>query len=244
MIFVSPHLDDVTFSCAGLISRLRRKRLGVQCISVFTEGEADCSGRRREDEAAASFLDIESLHLGFIDAPFRIPRPQNLIFGTPSNALSDEIAAHFRTVFKTCDLIYAPLGVGWHVDHLTVFRAATEAAVAVRKPIYYYAEKPYSLIPGQTELRLGDHNALNKFVDHWFKATYVRKFLSGWSRDYVSRKAALQAPVGRLVEDSISLTPEERLLAKKAAGIFESQYSNFFGETELESGFDAERYFR
>lgn len=92
-LFLSPHLDDIALSCAGLVHQLTRAgervRVAVVCTGdtpkgiVLSEaarhvhwewqlGEHNpYAARRAEDIAACEAFGIEPLHLGFLDAVYR-----------------------------------------------------------------------------------------------------------------------------------------------------------------------------
>jgi LmbE family N-acetylglucosaminyl deacetylase len=96
-LFVSPHLDDVVFSCGGLVAQLAASGARVVIASVFTEGpepgepvsdviqslhklwkmEDDAAvtrfwcGRREEDAAAVGALGAQHLWLAYRDALYR-----------------------------------------------------------------------------------------------------------------------------------------------------------------------------
>lgn len=91
-LFVSPHLDDIALSCAGLAGRLARQGRRVIMATFCTAdyegpfplspaaqhehwqwqlGEQPYRHRRAEDRQAADLLGAEALHLGLLDAIYR-----------------------------------------------------------------------------------------------------------------------------------------------------------------------------
>ncbi len=91
-LFLSPHLDDIGLSCAGLAGRLARQGERVIIATFCTAdyegpfalspaarhehrqwqlGERPYHHRRAEDRQAADLLGAEALHLGLLDAIYR-----------------------------------------------------------------------------------------------------------------------------------------------------------------------------
>ena len=89
-IFFSPHLDDVTLSCGGLITKLHKaKILVVTIFSGIDEGKTSNFGkqfiflsgfnnardfiesRKSEEKRVARFLGYDFLFLNYPDAIFR-----------------------------------------------------------------------------------------------------------------------------------------------------------------------------
>ena len=152
-LFVSPHLDDVAFSCAGTAMLLARDGWDVTVVTVFTRSVANPSGfalncqldkglprevdymamRREEDREFCRRAGLaEPLHLDFPEAPHRgytcAADLFNGIHGDDSVTIPEFSA----------DLVFAPQGLGNHVDHLQVVRAITE-------PTVRYQDAPYAI---------------------------------------------------------------------------------------------------
>lgn len=91
-LFISPHLDDVVFSCGGYAYRLAASGKKVIIATVFTAddssaqptswlakrysrgwnlGDNPFAARRQEDLVAARSLGVQAVHLGFLDAIYR-----------------------------------------------------------------------------------------------------------------------------------------------------------------------------
>ncbi len=157
-IFFSPHLDDVVFSCAGQVLREVEAGFEVIVATLFSEGEGH-AGRREEDAHATAALGARSVWLGLLDAPFR-----NAYYDRFTRLLGrrhvDEdavfvadIAGRLQAFIEQHDAeeIFAPLGVGSHVDHGLCF----EAVSACRgRPLYFYEDRPYAHTPGAVQARL------------------------------------------------------------------------------------------
>src|SRR5262249_44072470 len=90
-LFISPHLDDAVLSAGSLIAFLADKA-PVKVVTIFTEASSlphtrlakavvrNCGledafvfveERKKEDRALFQKLNVPTVHLGFIDAPWR-----------------------------------------------------------------------------------------------------------------------------------------------------------------------------
>ncbi|WP_120715989.1 PIG-L deacetylase family protein [Tsuneonella amylolytica] len=163
----SPHLDDAVFSAGATLAAHALGGDTVRVVTCFTgsvasptgfalacqrdkglEAEADYMAlRRAEDREACAAIGAEAAHLPLLEAPhrgydsaaalFAGAHPGDDIAPPLREALAREIAAFAP------DTIYAPFGVGNHVDHLAV-RAALEA-VASALPVVWWEDYPYAM---------------------------------------------------------------------------------------------------
>jgi LmbE family N-acetylglucosaminyl deacetylase len=171
LMFLSPHLDDVSLACGGLISLLGDR---ATVVTVFTADEPDIlsdesriflrnciystskltSARRKEDESASKHLRCHFIHLGFLDGIYRynatevpVYPSRAALFGQVSeqeSVLIGEIRKALRRVQKreSFELICLPLAIGGHVDH----RICREMANLCdhQRRIVFYQEPTYS----------------------------------------------------------------------------------------------------
>lgn len=167
-LFLSPHLDDVAFSCGGTLASLADRGWRTAMVTAFTASIHPATGfalacqldkglspdvdymalRREEDRAAAAILGVTELRwLELPEAPHRGYGAAPALFGDIRD--DDEIwrtlAAHIaalRAELKP-DLILAPQGLGGHVDHRQLIRAVqeTEDGTAVA----WYRDTPYAI---------------------------------------------------------------------------------------------------
>lgn len=184
MLLLSPHFDDVAFSCAGSLCQHIAAGQRALVVTVFAGPPAsdlplrpihrsilpqdDVSGsglhalwqqRRVEDDAAMDVLGCGRLHWEFPDAIFRpgIDRWAQ-IWGreeADGSGLLLQLAERLLALWQRCGqpVLFAPLGVGSHIDHLLCFAAAKQVAAAGAET-WYYEELPYSLRPGVLDQRL------------------------------------------------------------------------------------------
>lgn len=113
--------------------------------------------RRAEDEAAMERLGARFVHLGWQDAIYR-GRPESNVWYYPTmgslfgSVLHDEereVPAVLAVVVQEMveggrpTRVYAPLGVGGHVDHVLAHRAAWQL-YALGWPVAFYEDVPYA----------------------------------------------------------------------------------------------------
>jgi LmbE family N-acetylglucosaminyl deacetylase len=111
--------------------------------------------RRAEDRDVLAGLGAAPVHLGFRDALFRRGRrrPAYPTFrfdaargrvASCDAGLAAQVSARVCAMARAHEagVIFAPIGVGRHVDHLITRRAAW--ALAGRIPVVYYSDFPYS----------------------------------------------------------------------------------------------------
>lgn len=165
-VFVSPHLDDVAFSCGGTAAQLARRGVRVTLATVFTRSVARPSGfalacqtdkglaadvdymalRRAEDVAAARCMGVaDVVHLDLPEAPHREYGDARELFAgvRGGDEVWREASAALRLLVgsRTPDAVFVPQGLGGHVDHLQVIRACAESGVGT----HAYRDTPYAL---------------------------------------------------------------------------------------------------
>ncbi len=179
-VYLSPHLDDAALSCGGQISARARAGERVLVLTLFTADEPAGGGsdlietlhglfgleggvvahRRREDIAACEALGAELRHVPLPEAIYRIDSEGSYlytairaIFSTPSPADSRTVEALTGVMAEFADVpeVFAPLGVGGHVDHVLT-RSAAELSFG---RLSYYEEIPYVETWGALRRALG-----------------------------------------------------------------------------------------
>jgi LmbE family N-acetylglucosaminyl deacetylase len=180
-VYLSPHLDDAVLSCGGAIAAHcdagARALVVTLCTAVpsadqfgplaeefrgdwsLSQEEA-VSTRLREDLEAIERIGADSLWAGMLDSIYRLPfgyDTREKLFGTPDPAdpLYEELRAFLQGLHERMPaaIFYAPLGVGYHVDHQITFsvaRATIGHALAFYEDVYYVLE------PGQLERRMAE----------------------------------------------------------------------------------------
>ena len=186
-LFLSPHYDDIPLSAGATVRILAESGLAPETLIVFgsepdqnrplsafaeamherwglTANEV-ISGRQAEEAAAAAVLGAQTHVLPFRDAIYRgdYYLSDDDLFGTPASeeaSLPAKIAASLDLASSpdAATRIYAPLGVGKHVDHQLVHLAAHELA-GKGWDVWFYEDIPYALKPGALDARLAEVRA-------------------------------------------------------------------------------------
>ncbi len=169
-LFLSPHSDDAVYSCGGCIAQLALSGADVQILTLMAgtpaaplpdtpvlrdnhgrwdAGTSPMRQRREEDRKAAELLGASVHYADLLDCIYRMARGRALyptedaLWGEihPDDPASGQLRALELPPAQT---LYAPLGVGAHVDHRLVRDWALE--VAAQNPpfaVVFYAEYPY-----------------------------------------------------------------------------------------------------
>jgi LmbE family N-acetylglucosaminyl deacetylase len=151
-LYISPHLDDVAWSCAGHIAQQIADGERIVVATVFSRGD---DARRVEDAAAVAAVGASSIHLPFDDAPvrlgcratFRALMLQAPLHAPTVQAVATSIAELIEREAPTT--VWWPLGIGGHIDHRTVFAASRRLAGTW----HYYEDRPYAFVPALVQLR-------------------------------------------------------------------------------------------
>jgi LmbE family N-acetylglucosaminyl deacetylase len=168
-LYLSPHLDDAVLSCGGQIAARARRGESVGIVTL-TAGDPpagelpplacelhaawnlnrSCEPRRAEDRQACARLGAQCIHLEEPEAMYRrssgagTPFYPTLeaVFGPvhPEDGAGRTWTDALRHLPPAAQVI-APLGVGGHVDHALVRRAAEAVFGAA---LAYYEEYPYA----------------------------------------------------------------------------------------------------
>lgn len=170
-IFLSPHYDDVVFSCGGLIWELLAQLNNVEIWTVCG-GNPDFDNlspfaahlhqrwgtalnavhiRQKEDRKAAKILGVKIRSMPIPDCIYRHSdegafyyTTEDSLFGeldVREQVLVDRLASEIIHQIPAEVQLIAPLGVGNHVDHQLTRQAAQMAC----PNLWYYAEVPYIL---------------------------------------------------------------------------------------------------
>lgn len=170
IVILSPHLDDAVLSLGGFIAREVAVGRSVEVVSCFTSGPpldtisperrvfGDYSMRRAEDERALAVLGAKYRWLDLHERIWReppLPRTRSVfptyVFRTPPKMedfteLKSIRAQIARILDGGASVVYAPLAIGHHVDHVEVALAALREVLGggAFDRIRFY-EDPYAL---------------------------------------------------------------------------------------------------
>lgn len=167
VLCISPHLDDVALSMAATVRAHVQRGQRVLVASLFTHAGPRDAGpfkrreypaRRAEDERACRMLGASVLHAGLLDAPFRSPVYRDfagICFARDRRDASDQrgAGAMVRRIVAAARprRVYAPLGVGEHLDHRLTFDAARDLRGV---DLWFYEDRPYAWVRHAVALRL------------------------------------------------------------------------------------------
>jgi LmbE family N-acetylglucosaminyl deacetylase len=168
-LFVSPHLDDVAFSCGGTLAALKAKGWTVGLVTVFTRSVPGPRGfalqcqtskglgpevdymalRREEDRAFATHLGVDHLAWGDLEeAPHRGYDSAQALFQPPrqDDAIEEAVARSLKPLLWELkpDRVFVPQALGSHVDHVQVVRAVKGLGIPANR-VLYYRDTPYAL---------------------------------------------------------------------------------------------------
>jgi LmbE family N-acetylglucosaminyl deacetylase len=210
-LYISPRSGDALLSCAARLHADVGKGRTALVLTLF-EGPAFA-------EAAGpvpSLLRVDSLSLGLSPAQVRHPR-QSALSSLRFDAFPEDDALREQIARVLIDLrprvgprqVFAPLGVGGHVDH----RIAHDAAILAfggreaGRNVFLYEERPEALGPGQVRLRLGllgarlpagaagsaERSSFLRYLARHPRAAHLRGEAGGW----LDRARALRRAAGR-----------------------------------------------
>jgi LmbE family N-acetylglucosaminyl deacetylase len=164
VVFAAPAPEGVTLSPFALGMHAQWERDAGASLDAINEI------RRGEEQAAARLLGLELTWLDLPDAPYRrgsdgrfLYASDAELFGTVAaeerRRLAPYIANKVRAVAASAGTrgpvrVFAPLGVGHHVDHQLTFWAARR--LGPRFGTLFYEDYPYASRPGALEARLAE----------------------------------------------------------------------------------------
>lgn len=187
IIYISPHIDDVGFSCpASLLDNKKERMLVITIFSHPNNPENKKYKQRFREEKKASQIGNYDYHLAaFLDAPFRNSKFcsfNGLAWGKDDEQLTKEVQNYIENIIDstTPHTLIAPLGVGRHIDH----RIAHQACYNIKKDcdIWYYEDRPYAFTKHSVNARLFELGyitefSLEEFMKSFLETPYVNKFL-------------------------------------------------------------------
>lgn len=170
-IYLSPHLDDAALSCGGSIAALTARGAKVLVVTICTAAPfADAPGaaaqalhahtpgspeetvaaRLREDRLAMQRLGADFHWANELDAIYRgaLYASAAALFAAPAagDPLRTALGAFVERVQRQAPAaaVYAPLGVGGHVDHVIAHDCVRDAYGA---RALFYEDLPYAIAP-------------------------------------------------------------------------------------------------
>ena len=191
-LYLSPHFDDVVFSCgASIVHRVKHgERIVVVTvcaalppneISPFAKSLHErWSGlgefnRVEEDRRAIKHLGADYVHLNYPDCIYRRSLEGEWLYVSEESLWGDLSLSDVDRVEELAQLIqhsaplkpnaeiWSPFAIGDHVDHQWVKLAASALGKMAKNPIRYYADYPYAeKFIGGTRLPYDESDRLTK----------------------------------------------------------------------------------
>ena len=167
-IYLSPHLDDASLSAGGWIYEQTQAGIPVEIWTIMCgfppdnelspyaqfmhnqwgmeSAEAVVRGRRQEDINSAKILGATVQHFDFLDCIYRRDKDGNWLYDSifidplpQEDDFPKQIADEISKRLNPDDKLVCQFGIGKHVDHVIVRRAAE----LLNKPLLYVADIPY-----------------------------------------------------------------------------------------------------
>lgn len=183
-LFLSPHYDDAVYSSGATIYQLTQSGQPVTILTVMAgyprppypdtpivrdnhtrwqAGDEPVRTRRNEDQRAAEILGATVIYLDHLDCIYRVSSAGDALYPDEDSLWGDihpEDPTHTALINHPLELnnitdIYAPLGVGDHVDHQIVHQWGiwlVENHPHLR--LWFYADFPYIRKPNALKQHL------------------------------------------------------------------------------------------
>ncbi len=162
VVHLSPHSDDAAFSSAGVLHACGLRGIPVRIVTCFslssysrsaTHGDAarNTEVRKAEDRRFAATLPgpVTLRWLDLPDAPLRPAHagkhPCKEATMTPDDtALAASIESQVADDIDDATWVFAPLGLGRHIDHLVARDAGAAIARKGRARVAFWEDLPYA----------------------------------------------------------------------------------------------------
>ncbi len=168
-LFLSPHYDDAIYSCGGTIYDRIQQGESVEILTIMAGiptiplpntpvladnhqrwqiGDNPVLIRRQEDQIASDIIGAKTQYADILDCIYRTvdgiacyPTESSLWKTIHPN--DPALSALAQISLPDHDILYAPFGVGDHVDHLIVRDWAWQLAQNTNFTVQFYIEYPY-----------------------------------------------------------------------------------------------------
>ena len=183
IIFISPHLDDVVYSCSQLLRDKKKEGNNILVITLFTQYDREDDSdniflngklRKEEDKEALEELGVDLMYLDYPELMIRdklkdysvlkqIVEPiRTLCYVKGDNYLPDIINQDLQEIINQNETeeLYFPAAIGFHPDHILTFRACYNLK---NVKLIIYEDFPYCIHTVYRNLRLSFINTKNKF---------------------------------------------------------------------------------
>jgi LmbE family N-acetylglucosaminyl deacetylase len=192
-IYLSPHFDDVVFSCSGTICSQKAQGIQVLVATLFAgdpqppfsplaqachqlwqipEGTPPYHIRKAEDEKAMSALGVEYVWLNWLEAIYRVPDLSDLseindhranVHHDPIFPILSQWLVDLHAAYPNATIV-VPLGVGGHRDHRIILQAALN--VLDHAILLFFEDFPYvAYLPEEAMALVRSYNLVPLEVD-------------------------------------------------------------------------------
>jgi len=198
-IYLSPHLDDVSFSCSGAICHSIQQGLQVLIVTIFAaeprppfsplaqifhqfwqipEDTSPYQIRKKEDEEAMRALGVDYVWLDWLDVIYRdstlsqfsdLNDYETLFSHDPAFPLLQEWLIDLHATYPDATIV-APLGIGGHRDHCIVFQAALQSLE--HASLAFFEDFPYAAYSPEKIPELAQLHSLSPFevdISHYLE---------------------------------------------------------------------------
>lgn len=168
-LFLSPHFDDAIYSCGGTIYDFTQQGDEVTILTLMAGeptfplpdtpvlkdnhtrwevGDNPIIARKQEDVTSAKIVGATTLYADLADCIYRVVDGKALYATEQSlwkniHPQDPAINRLHHLELPDFDILYAPLGVGEHVDHLIIRDWAWQLAQRQELSVKFYVEYPY-----------------------------------------------------------------------------------------------------
>lgn len=159
LLFISPHHDDMIYSCGGVVKKLLHNNINILNINIFSlsdwstiEGiskEKISLIRKSEEQKIAREWGFDTIDLDFPDSS---KRGLNVVEELSSEIDISLLLSIRNRLFEMItdvpyDVVFLPRAIGNHIDHLYAFNLSTYFS----SPIVFYEDLPYSFFYNHLE---------------------------------------------------------------------------------------------
>lgn len=165
----SPHPDDAVLACGGMLSEwiLQNEEANISIINLFSNENYSIKRELQKDlQVAKEVIEKEELTIGkmlgagtinldYYDAPLRGYESVKNIFFLKEIKIQNEqdiqLVQEIKQDILNCieenqfDVIFIPIGIGGHLDHILTRIAVSEVVDASfpEKRVFFYEDQPY-----------------------------------------------------------------------------------------------------
>lgn len=183
ILFLSPHYDDMIYSCAATIDNLLKQGCQVTNVNIFTRSKwsiisdiCDTSIisalRFQEEQKVANQLGINSISIGLADSSIHDLDAETELIMECDPFLIDKYTEKVKHIVRCLlfDIVLTPLGKYGHIDHR--YTRYISDNIFNTSNVLYYEDLPYF-----ARFRSEYSNELQLMENILFEGSFERKLL-------------------------------------------------------------------